>query len=194
MRAFDVTEPDAPRELTDEVLGGKGSYALSVTVPDGTARRLLVMSEERMSKAAAMTMNRPSQWGTPRHEADLLILTRRDLFDALQPLARLREAQGLKVEMADIEDVFDEFNFGDRSPQALKDFLAYTQKQWAVRPRFVLLAGDASTDPRNYLGYGNNDIVPTKLIDTDYLETASDDCAIKTQSTAQESTGGVQRP
>src|SRR5205085_11871259 len=58
VRAFDVTEPDAPRELTDEVLGGKGSYALSVTVPDGTARRLLVMSEERMSKAAAMTMNR----------------------------------------------------------------------------------------------------------------------------------------
>jgi hypothetical protein len=30
-------------------------------------------------------------------------------------------------------------------------------------------------DPRNYLGLGSYDLVPTKLIDTAYLETASDD-------------------
>jgi hypothetical protein len=37
------------------------------------------------------------------------------------------------------------------------------------------LVGDASFDPRNYLGLGDMDYVPTKLIDTQYLETASDD-------------------
>jgi hypothetical protein len=35
--------------------------------------------------------------------------------------------------------------------------------------------GDASFDPRNYLGLGEMDYVPTKLIDTVYMETASDD-------------------
>ena len=39
----------------------------------------------------------------------------------------------------------------------------------------MLLVGDASFDPRNYLGLGDFDFVPTKLIDTVYLETASDD-------------------
>jgi hypothetical protein len=39
----------------------------------------------------------------------------------------------------------------------------------------VLLAGDASFDPRNYLGFGDSDLVPTKLVETDLLETASDD-------------------
>jgi hypothetical protein len=39
----------------------------------------------------------------------------------------------------------------------------------------VLLVGDASFDPKNYLGFGDFDFVPTKLIDTSYLETASDD-------------------
>jgi hypothetical protein len=39
----------------------------------------------------------------------------------------------------------------------------------------VLLAADASYDPKNYLGFGDWDIVPTKLIDTEFLETASDD-------------------
>ncbi len=39
----------------------------------------------------------------------------------------------------------------------------------------MLFAGDASYDPKNYLGLGDADLVPTKLIDTQYLETASDD-------------------
>jgi hypothetical protein len=39
----------------------------------------------------------------------------------------------------------------------------------------VLLVGDASFDPRNYLGFGSFDLVPTKLVATKYLETASDD-------------------
>ena len=37
------------------------------------------------------------------------------------------------------------------------------------------MTGDSSYDARNYLGLGDNDLVPTKLIDTAYLETASDD-------------------
>ena len=39
----------------------------------------------------------------------------------------------------------------------------------------MLLVGDASFDPRNYLGLGNQDFLPTKLLDTAYMETASDD-------------------
>jgi hypothetical protein len=39
----------------------------------------------------------------------------------------------------------------------------------------VLFAGDASYDPRNYLGFGETDLVPTRLIDTQFMETASDD-------------------
>jgi Peptidase family C25 len=37
-----------------------------------------------------------------------------------------------------------------------------------------LLIGDASLDPKNYLGYGDSDYVPTKLLDTQLMETASD--------------------
>jgi hypothetical protein len=39
----------------------------------------------------------------------------------------------------------------------------------------VLLVGDASADPRNYLGFGDIDLVPTKLVETSSFETASDD-------------------
>jgi len=75
----------------------------------------------------------------------------------------------------DIEDIYDEFSFGDKTPQAIKDFSAYGSTNWKKRPGFVLLAGDSSYDPKNYLGLGSFDIVPTKLLDTAYMETASDD-------------------
>ena len=50
-----------------------------------------------------------------------------------------------------------------------------SHSQWARSPRFLLLAGDASFDPRNFMGMGDMDLVPTKLVDTLYLETSSDD-------------------
>ena len=46
---------------------------------------------------------------------------------------------------------------------------------WVKAPRYLLLVGDASYDPRNYEGGGNFDLVPTKLIDTLFMETGSDD-------------------
>jgi hypothetical protein len=79
------------------------------------------------------------------------------------------------VALVDVEDLYDEFNYGAKSPQALKDFLQYARANWKVKPRFVLLAGDASFAPKNYLGSGDFDLVPTGIVDTAFMETASDD-------------------
>jgi Peptidase family C25 len=57
----------------------------------------------------------------------------------------------------------------------MKDFLSFAGNNWKVAPRFVLMLGDASFDSRNYLGVGDFDLVPTKLVDTEFMETASDD-------------------
>ena len=45
----------------------------------------------------------------------------------------------------------------------------------AQGPNAVLLVGDASLDPRNYLGFGDFDFVPTRIIETVAFKTASDD-------------------
>jgi hypothetical protein len=105
----------------------------------------------------------------------MLIVTHRDFRTAIEPLAAQRRSEGLAVTVVDIEDVFDEFSFGTHTPYALRDFLAWTAGHWTRAPRYLLLAGDSSWDPRNYLEQGFGDFVPTKLIDTVYMETASDD-------------------
>jgi hypothetical protein len=76
--------------------------------------------------------------------------------------------------MCDIADIYDEFSYGQKTPQAIRDFLAATRR-WQRPSRYVLLLGDASFDPKNHLGLGEGDLVPTKLIETRFLETASDD-------------------
>jgi hypothetical protein len=48
-------------------------------------------------------------------------------------------------------------------------------ERWAPAPRSVVLVGDASLDPKDYLGFGERDHVPTKLIDAAFMQTASDD-------------------
>jgi hypothetical protein len=79
------------------------------------------------------------------------------------------------VSVVDIEDVFDEFGFGVHGPRAIRDFLRYASLNWTRKPRYVLLVGDATYDPRNYEGVGNLDLVPTKLVDATFNETASDE-------------------
>jgi hypothetical protein len=120
-------------------------------------------------------LNEASNWRNKKNKADLVIITRSEFFNALEPLRALRESQGLRVQMVDIADIYDEFSDGERNPQAVRDFISNATTVWKRKPAFVLFAGHASLDPQNHLGFGDSDLVPTKLIDTGLLETASDD-------------------
>lgn len=102
-------------------------------------------------------------------------MSHRDFISSVGPLKALQQGQGLQVAVVDVEDLYDEFSDGHKTPYAVQDFLSYAAGQWASAPRFVLFVGHASLDPKNHLGFGDSDFVPTKLIDTQLMETASDD-------------------
>lgn len=77
------------------------------------------------------------------------------------------------TQVVDVEDVWDEFNHGVASPWAVRDFLAWAHRKWRPRPRFVVLAGSGSLDPRDNLGHGGNLLTPV-LVTTPYGLAASD--------------------
>lgn len=175
IRMFDVTDSNAVQELFGTIRKGSSGFSLTIGVPDSGRRTLLAITSDKARRPASVTANRPSGWRLPTQAADFVIFTRRELVNAIEPLRSLRQSQGLNTAVVDIEDVYDEFSFGNQSPQALKDFLVYAKTNWRLAPQFVLLAGDSSYDPKNYLGLGDYDLVPTRLIDTRFMETASDD-------------------
>jgi len=150
-------------------------YAITFKVPRGGERTLLAFTEEKIKNPAGIASNIASSWHELGQGADVIIIGHRDLLESVRPLKELREQQGLSVVLVDVEDLYDEFNFGAKSPWAVKIFLDRAYKYWNPQPRYLILVGDTSYDPRNYLGYGEFDLMPTKFMDTEKLKTASDD-------------------
>lgn len=112
---------------------------------------------------------------SPRQQADYLLVAPRDFLAAAAPLVKRRREQGLAAKAVAIEDVYDEFGYGEARPEALKEFLAYAYHEWrAPSPRYVVLLGDATYDGKNFLGTGVTNRVPTLMKKTSYLWTASD--------------------
>ncbi len=180
IRVFDVTDESRVEELSVFVDPMKDGYTATVTAGSGRAdatnsgaRQLLALTNEKALPASNMTVNSPANLRADG--ADFIIITRSELAESAVPLVALRRAQGYSLALIDVADIYDEFSFGEKSPDAVKDFLAFAASVWKQKPRFLLFAGDASYDPRNYLGFGDLDLVPTRLIDTDFMETASDD-------------------
>ena len=147
---------------------------LSFTVPS-TGEHILYAFGSNQMQQPVVKANVPSILKRAGLSGDFIIITHASLKATFKPLVTLRKGEGLSVVLADIEDIYDEFSFGNKSPQAVKDFLSFAKFNWLSSPRFVLMAGEASLDPKNYLGFGDVDLVPTKFIDTIYMESMSDD-------------------
>ncbi len=192
IRVFDVTDPVRVVQVRGAVaIAVDGSrpilqdgYSISVDPranPVAGAvgvraapRHLLALTDGSVLRPLALTANAPSTWADAKNGADWIVISHGSLTGAVADLQKAREAQGLRTAVVDVEDVYDEFGFGEKSPAAIRSFLALARTEWKTPPRYVLLLGDGSQDPRDYLGFGS-DLVPTKLVDTETVETASDD-------------------
>ncbi|HEX5734972.1 MAG TPA: C25 family cysteine peptidase [Blastocatellia bacterium] len=175
IRVFDITDPNDVQEMTPIVEAQGSEFAITFRANASGERRLLALVDHLAQAPFTVTANRPSTLNRAGNGANFIIITHGLFAAAMEPLKRLRQGQGLSATIVDVEDVYDEFSHGAHSPQAVKDFLARAATVWKKRPGWVMFAGDASFDPRDYLNLGESDFVPTKLIDTSGLETASDD-------------------
>ncbi|MGK2856587.1 MAG: C25 family cysteine peptidase, partial [Thermoanaerobaculia bacterium] len=182
LRVIDVSDPQKPLELRVEFVPVGPQQTAFVNVPGPKARRLLAFTPARVSAPAAIVRNAPSNLRATAAGADLVIIAHPSLLASMQPLRSLRQSQGLVTQLVDATDIYDEFAFGQKTPYSIRSFLQNSRVVWKKKPRFVLLVGDASFDPKQYLGMGDYDLVPTKLIPTTYLKTDSDDWYVDANS------------
>jgi hypothetical protein len=177
IRVADVTDPEDVKLVSGtRVSRGSRGYAVRFNPnPGSEGQTWFAFSKAGIKHPAQIKANQVSTWHQENQGADLVIISHAEFMESLQALKIHRESQGYSVALIDVEDIFDEFSYGIKTLQAIKDFLTRASASWQTPPRFVLLVGDASFDPRNYLGLGKQDFIPTKLLDTAYMETASDD-------------------
>ncbi len=180
---LDITNPDQPVQLTPQITSTTPSqYSLAVQVPWSTTNSsapalhtLLALAADRVDGVAGIRPNHPSHWHSPQAGSEIVMVTAGDFADALTPLVRAHKAEGKSSVVVPVEELYDEFSFGQHNPHAIRDFLYTAAKVWSTPPSYLLLNGRASLDPRNYLGFGHLDFVPTKIVPSSLLMTASDD-------------------
>ena len=177
VQVFDITNPLAVSQLTGAVSQQNGSYGITLGLPQSGAqtRTLLIFSGDQISPPSALAFHTPGALAAQSFGSQMLIITHPDFQSALGPLVNMHQSHGLSVNVVTIDEVFDAFNYGERSPYAIRDFLQSAESNWIRKPQYVLFVGDASLDPRNYLGLGDFDFVPTRIIETAAFKTGSDD-------------------
>ena len=176
-KLLDITDKDAVKELASSVASvGKG-FVLKARVNLGGPRMLLAFASPAIQTPAALVLDIPSDLRQLAGRAKYLAVGPPDFLAAAEPLFARRSQQGLPVARVDIEDVFDEYSFGNRTPEALADFVTDVARTAPLQ--FLLLLGDATADPRDYLGLGDADFVPTHLVDTTTYQAAADDYFVR---------------
>jgi len=79
-----------------------------------------------------------------------------------------------RVLTAPIEDVYNEFGYGNKDAKAIQQFLGYAYHHYQVRPKYVILIGDAKYDSTdaNPDTLGHPDLIPTLFDDTSFTFTS----------------------
>ena len=175
IRVFDITGDVASHEVRGRVSREGGEWTGHICGSGTGPRTLIAVATDAEASPVALRANVPSTLHQAGQAADIIMIAPAAFQAALAPLKAFREGQGYTVRLVDIEDVYDEFSFGGKTPNAIRDFLVHATGQWSAPPRFLLLVGNATQDPRDYFGIGEVDYVPTKVIQTGAMEAASDD-------------------
>jgi len=107
--------------------------------------------------------------------ADWMAIVHSDYWEEIVPLVEHRSTH-YNTRLVDVQRIYDQFNGGMMSSEAIRDFLAYTYDNWSIRPEFVLLGGGGTNDMRQYYPNSKPTYVPTYIYPADPIlgETASD--------------------
>ena len=182
---FDISETYTVSHLIDAGVVPSGSV-YSVAFYDNAAEhgtRYLALTSEQVKSPVSIVEAVPSNLKEKTNHADYIVITPREFVTDVQPLVAHRMAQGLAVRVVELEPIFDQFNDGIYSPEAIRSFLAYAYEFWTGGeppiydpPTYVLLVGDGTYDYKGNLGHINPNRLPPYLawVDPWIGETAAD--------------------
>ena len=177
-----VSEADSRAHVTDVTDASRPVWLQGLS--ENGARELTFRAEENRHYLVTTphSVITPEVRRPPRREletsargADYVLIGPDAFSSAAEPLIELRRSQNLRSSFVSIEQIRDEFGFGEPRPEAIRDFLIHAYHEWpGPALRYVVLLGDGTYDYKDFLGTGVRNHVPPLMIQTSYLWTASD--------------------
>jgi hypothetical protein len=156
---YDVSDPLRPQHLTPP-------WATQLILEDGPAARDYLVAGPDALATPTLRAHTPITLAMIGG-ADVVYLAAAHFHDELAPLLARRQQQGYRAIALDPQVIYDGWSFGQVSPEAIRAFLRYAVYYWNPAPIAAVLVGDATTDPRNYLGMNNPNILPPYMARVD---------------------------
>lgn len=150
---YDVSDPLAPRRISGVIAGASAPYTATF---EGPASTYLAVSQGGVRTPDSLTHYIPPDFFSASNGADYLIISHADFITSVQPLADYYTAQGMRVRVIDVQDIYNEFNDGIYHTIAIRNFLEHAYANWqAPAPSFVLLVGDGTWNLHGTTGFGS---------------------------------------
>jgi len=169
-------DPENPiRYVNGAFAGATAPFVLTAedSLGPGAPKRYSLVSTARAARptiapyAPASTGHTVSDLLDPGAGADYLIVTHPSLLAQAESLATVRSGRiagivGPRAAIATTDRIAAQLGAGYLDAVAIRNLLAYARLHWpGPAPTYVCLLGDATLDPKNYLGFNAPDLVPT---------------------------------
>ncbi|MFH1130367.1 MAG: C25 family cysteine peptidase, partial [Pseudomonadota bacterium] len=167
--AYDVTDPDnaIPLQGTERITGGPNDILKVGVKSTKKARTIRVVSASDAQPTKELSPAEQISWPTAMN---YLVITDPSYTNAIAPLLTHRQGQGLSTAVVEMNAIRDSVGHGFKEPAAIRAFMEELVKRNGQAPKYVLLVGSATVDPRDYLAQGDRNQVPTEFIIRAYSE------------------------
>ena len=150
--ALDITDKNNPKQIPTQQI----KNALSFSVNAKTNKEVLLKNLDNVEGLKFEEFSK-SKITETTNQANLIIIYHPLFIEAVEKLAEFKKSQNITTQTVNIFDIYNEFNYGIFSPEAIKRFIAYVFKNWSnPKPSNIILFGDSS---RDYLGNYRNDVI-----------------------------------
>ncbi|MCI0452193.1 MAG: C25 family cysteine peptidase [Candidatus Latescibacteria bacterium] len=163
---FDVTAPTTPVRCAidfSHFTNVPGGFAFSVRESIPSRREFVLVPTSRMidipASDIALDVASSIIGGPAESGIDVLVVSNALYLGQMQGWARYRRAQGYRVLLVDVEDVFDEFNGGVFHARAIQRFTRHFFER--ADASALVLVGDASEDHKLVHADSGPNFVPT---------------------------------
>ncbi len=171
---LDISDPAAPKEVRNvRAEFGPGGVQASFTPGKGEEEYFVTTFPSARPVSGLRAVVPAVDLLDSSLAVEHLVVAPAEWMSEAERLAVHRNGQGLSSMAVSLTDVYDAFSDGIVTPWAIHELLDYATANWIEAPRYVVLAGRGTFDPRDLQGNGDS-FLPIVLVGTPYGLVGSD--------------------
>ncbi|MCX6279747.1 MAG: type IX secretion system sortase PorU [Bacteroidetes bacterium] len=158
VRIWDVSNPSAILDLQTVMASGAQKFNKATD-----SLKEFIAFDQSLFLEVKFSGEVPNQNLHSCQPTTMVIVTHPLFMQQAMQLASLHnQGSNMSVQIVKVNEIFNEFSCGQPDPTAIRDFvrMLYDRGTAATKPKYLLLFGDGSYDPKNRVP-GNNNLIPT---------------------------------